>query len=93
MGKMISKWMHYSKPKRFIATFIPLILWGMVAIWFYLYSQGSYPTILGKMSSDIIFPYWLFLAITLPLCGISMAICYLVMVAKEVERTIWKETK
>jgi hypothetical protein len=68
-------------------------VWLVFGSWFYLYSQGIAPTILGRMSQEIVFPFWVFLLIAIPVCIVSMLICYIVMVAREFEQTLSKENK
>jgi hypothetical protein len=78
--------MLYTRRKTLIVTFIPQIAWLISGIWFTLYSQGIFPELIGKMSQDIVCPPWAFMVISLPLSIGATAICYIVMVTKEIEQ-------
>ncbi len=63
------------EPKKLTVTFIPLLIY-LIAIGLYSY----YSVILGRAS----FPVWAFAFATLPVCLGSMAICYVMMIARKI---------
>jgi hypothetical protein len=67
--------------KIFTVTFIPLFIWLMGLGFFYCYSE-----VFGRIA----FPMWAFAFMSLPLCVGLMAICYVVMISRAVDRqSVW----
>ncbi len=71
--------------KKVAVTFIPFIVWFIAIFLFFYYSE-----ILVRTS----FPVWAFTVVTLPVCMGSMAICYAIVVSREVDgESVWKLDK